>query len=101
MLSDMSSIVCTAYLCFDRLALHLVHNIMQIWLSLKNARSDLRQASAARVKMKVYKVAVRPAKLYGLETVALVKRQEAEMEEAELKKLRFLFGLTRMDNIRN
>ena len=38
----------------------------------------------ARVKGKVYKVAVRPAMLYGLETVALTKRQEAEMEVAEL-----------------
>ena len=34
----------------------------------------------ARVKGKVYKVAVRPTMLYGLETVALTKRQEAEME---------------------
>ena len=32
----------------------------------------------ARVKGKVYKVAVRPAMLYGLETVAPTKRQEAE-----------------------
>ena len=39
----------------------------------------------ARVKGKVYKVAVRPAMLYGLETVALTKRQEEEMEVAELK----------------
>ena len=38
----------------------------------------------ARVKGKVYKVAVRPAMLYGLETVALTKRQEAEMEVVEL-----------------
>ena len=56
----------------------------------------------ARVKGKVYKVAVRPAMLYGLETVALTKRQEAEMEVAELKMLRFSFGVTRMDKkIRN
>ena len=38
----------------------------------------------ARVKEKVYKVAVRPAMLYGLETVTLTKIQEAEMEVAEL-----------------
>ena len=50
----------------------------------------------ARVKGKVYKVAVRPAMLYGLEKVALTKRQEAE-----LKMLRFSLGVTRMDNIRN
>ena len=44
----------------------------------KNVRSDLRVP--ARVKWKVYKVAVRPAMLYGLETVALTKRQEVEIE---------------------
>ena len=55
----------------------------------------------AEVKGKVYKVAVRPAMLYGLETVALTKRQEAEMEVAELKMLRFSLGVTRMDKIRN
>ena len=36
----------------------------------------------ARVKGKVYKVSVRPAMVYGLETVALTKRQEAEMKVA-------------------
>ena len=49
----------------------------------------------------VYKVAVRPAMFYGLETEALAKRQEAEMEVAELKMLRFSFGVTRIDKIRN
>ena len=55
----------------------------------------------ARVKRKVYKVAVRPAMLYGLETVALTKRQEAEMEVAELKMVRFSLGVSIMDNTRN
>ena len=49
----------------------------------------------------MYRVAVRPAMLYGLETVALTKIQEAEMEVAELKMLRFSLGVTRMDKIRN
>ena len=53
----------------------------------------------ARVKGKLYRVAMRPAMLYGLETVALTKRQEAEM--AELKMLQFSLGVTRMDKIRN
>ena len=54
----------------------------------------------ARVKGKVCRVAVRPAMLNGLETVALMKRQEAEMEVAKLKMLRFSL-VTRMDKIRN
>ena len=54
----------------------------------------------ARVKGRVYNVAVRPEILYGLETVALTKTQEAEMEVAELKMSQFSLGVTRMDNIR-
>ena len=50
----------------------------------KNVRSDLLQASIpARVKGKVYKVAVRAAMWYGLETVALPIRQEAELDVTE------------------
>ncbi|KAK3532223.1 hypothetical protein QTP86_009500 [Hemibagrus guttatus] len=39
--------------------------------------------------------------VYGLETVSLRKGQEAELEVAELKMLRFSLGLTRLDRIRN
>ncbi|KAI5085539.1 hypothetical protein C0J45_23706, partial [Silurus meridionalis] len=56
---------------------------------------------SARMKGKVYRTVVRPAMLYGLETVALSKRQEAELEVAELKMLMFLLGVTRMHKIRN
>ncbi|MCJ8736398.1 hypothetical protein PDJAM_G00257470 [Pangasius djambal] len=56
---------------------------------------------SARIKGKVYETVVRAARLYGLETVALRKRQEAELEVAELKMLRFSLGVTRLDRIRN
>ncbi|KAI5621974.1 hypothetical protein C0J50_18358 [Silurus asotus] len=52
-------------------------------------------------RMNAYRTVVRPALLYGLETVALSKRKEVELEVAELKMLRFLLGVTRMDKIRN
>ena len=39
--------------------------------------------------------------LYGLETVAMMKRQEAEMEVAELNVLRFSLVVKRLDKIRN
>ncbi|KAK3506359.1 hypothetical protein QTP70_011304 [Hemibagrus guttatus] len=42
---------------------------------------------SARIKGKVYRTVVRAAILYGLETVSLRKRQEAELEVAELKML--------------
>ncbi|KAK3524727.1 hypothetical protein QTP86_001653, partial [Hemibagrus guttatus] len=56
---------------------------------------------SARIKGKVYRTVVRPARLYGLETVSLRKRQESELEVAELKMLRFSLGVTRLDRIRN
>lgn len=39
--------------------------------------------------------------MFGFETVALGKRQEAKPEVAELKRLRFSLGVTRTDRIRN
>ena len=39
--------------------------------------------------------------MFGLETVALTNSQEAELEVAELKMLRFSLGVTRMDTISN
>ncbi|KAK3571141.1 hypothetical protein QTP86_003093 [Hemibagrus guttatus] len=59
------------------------------------------QKISARIKGKVYRTVVRPAMLYGLETLSLRKRQESELEVAELKMLRFSLGVTRLDRIRN
>ncbi|KAK3511348.1 hypothetical protein QTP70_004529 [Hemibagrus guttatus] len=59
------------------------------------------QKISARIKGKVYRTVVRPAMLYGLETVSLRKRQESELEVAELKMFRFSLGVTRLDRIRN
>jgi len=56
---------------------------------------------SARLKGRVYNTAIRPAMLYGMETVALTRKQEAEFEVAELRMLRFAMGVTRMDKIRN
>ena len=39
--------------------------------------------------------------VYGLETVAVTKKQVEEMEVAEMKMLRFVMGVTRKDKIRN
>ena len=44
---------------------------------------------------------VRPAMVYGLETVAVTKKQVEEMEVAEIKMLKFAMGLTKKDKIRN
>ena len=49
----------------------------------------------------MYKSVVRPAMLYGMETVAVTERQVGKMEVAELKTVRWALGVTRKDNIRN
>ena len=56
---------------------------------------------SARLKGKIHRTVVRPAMMYGLETVAMTKRQGTELEVAEMKMLRFDLGITRMDMIRN
>ena len=55
----------------------------------------------ARVKGKVYSSVVRPKMVYGLETVAVTKKQVEEMEFAEMKILRFATRVTRKNKIRN
>ena len=49
----------------------------------------------------MYSSVVRPAMVYGLETVAVTKKQIEEMEVAEIKMLRFVMGVTRKDKVRN
>ena len=55
----------------------------------------------ARVKGKVYSSMVRPAVVYGLETVAVTKKQVKGIKVADVKILRFAMGVTRKDKIRN
>ena len=54
----------------------------------------------ARVKGKMYSSVIRPAMVYGLETVADTKKQVEEMEIAEMKMLRFAMEVTRKDKIK-
>ena len=42
----------------------------------------------AKIKGKMYPSVIRPAMLYGMETVAMTKKQEEKMEVAELKMVR-------------
>ena len=49
----------------------------------------------------MYSSVVRPAMVYGLETVAVTKKQVEEMEVTEMKMRRFAMGVTRKDKIRN
>ena len=54
-----------------------------------------------RVKGKVYKTVVRPAMMYGAETWAVKKAHEKKLDVAEMRMLRWMSGVTKMDRIRN
>ena len=54
-----------------------------------------------KLKGNVYKTVVRPALLYGAETWATTKGQEARLEVNEMRMLRWMCGVTRRDNVRN
>ena len=60
----------------------------------KSIRSNLQQEV-------VYSLVVRPAMVYKLEMVVIIKKQVKEMEITEMKMLKFAMGVTRKDKIRN
>ena len=53
------------------------------------------------ISYRCIKSVVRPAMLYGMETVAVTERQAGKMEVAELEMVRWALGVTRKDKIRN
>ena len=54
-----------------------------------------------RVKRKVYKTVVRPAMMDGADTWAVNKAQEKKLDVAEMRMLRWMSGITKLDKIRN
>ena len=65
------------------------------WMSWKKVSGVLcNRKLSARVKRKMYKSVVRPAMLYGMETVAVTEEQVGKMEVAELKVVRWALGVT-------
>ena len=69
------------------------------WRKVSGVIYDRRLPS--RVKGNVYSSVVRQAMVYGLETVAVTKKQVEDMEVAEMKMLMFAMGVTRKEKIRN
>ena len=58
---------------------------------------DRRIGLPARLKGKIFKTVMRPAVMYDLKALALSKRQEAELEVAQMRILRFALGVTKLD----
>ena len=49
----------------------------------------------------MYRTVVRPALMYGAETWALKTAQDKKLEVAEMRMLRWMCGITKLDKIRN
>ena len=78
------------------------HRIQSGWKNWKNMTGVLCDRRInAKLKGKVYKTVVRPAMLYGAETWATKKVHEARLNVTEMKMLRWMCGVTKLDKIRN
>ena len=78
------------------------HRIQAGWTKWRSSSGVLCDRKVPlKVKGKYYKVAVRPALLYGSECWAVKHNHVKKMEVAEMRMLRWMCGITRRDRIRN
>lgn len=69
------------------------------WRKVSGVTCDRRVS--VKLKGKVHKSVVRPTMTYGLETAPLRGVEERKLDVAEMKMLRWMVGVTRIDRIRN
>ena len=80
----------------------MTHRIQSGWKNWKRVSGILcDRIISLRVKGKVYKTVVRPAMMYGAETWAVKKAQEKKFDVAEIRMLRWMSGVNKLDIIRN
>ena len=80
----------------------MTHRIQSGWKTWKRISGILCDRRIHfRVKGKVYKTVVRLAMMYGAETCAMKKTQEKKLDVAEMRMLRWMSGVTKLDIIRN
>ncbi|GKC66063.1 hypothetical protein Tco_1098661 [Tanacetum coccineum] len=80
----------------------VAHRIRADWVKWRAASGVLcDKRIPKKLKGKVYRVAIRPAMLYGLECWPITKAQENKVEVAELRMLRRTCGKSTVDMIPN
>ena len=80
----------------------MTHRIQSGWQNWKRVSGILcDRRIRLRVKGEVYKTVVRRAMMYGAETWAVKKAQEKKLDVAEMRMLRWMSGVTKLDRIRN
>ena len=70
---------------------------MEHWKRVSGILCDRR----IRVKGKVYKTVITPPMMYGAESWAVKKAQEKKLDVAEMRMLRWMSGVSKLDRIRN
>ena len=84
------------------MATEITQRVSAAWRNWKRCRGVLcNRRMPVKLKGKVYKTVVRPPLLYGAETWATTRGQEARIEVNEMRMLRWMCGVTRRDKIRN
>ena len=78
---------------------HIIQSGWKRWKRISGVLCDRR--ISLKVNGKVYKTIVRPAMMYGAETWAVKKAQEKKLDVAEMRMLRRMCGVTKLDIIRN
>ena len=78
---------------------HRVQSGWNNWRKMSGVLCDNR--INVKIKGKIYKTVVRPAMMYGAETWPVMKAQEKKLDVTEMKMLRWMCGVTKMDKIRN
>ena len=82
------------------LAAEMTHIIrMASWKSVSGILCD--RKISLTVNGKVYKTVVRPPLMYDAETGAVKKAQEKKLDVADIRMLRWMGGVTKLDGIRN
>ena len=80
----------------------MTHRIQSGWKNWKRISGILCDRRISfRVKGKVYQTVVRLAMMYGAETWAMKKAQEKKLYVAEMRMLRWMSGVTKLDRIWN
>ena len=78
---------------------HRVQSGWKNWKRVSGVLCDRRMNM--KIKGKVYRTVVRPALMYGAETWALKKAKENKLEVAEMRMVRWMCGVMKLDKIRN
>ena len=80
----------------------VTHRVPSGWNNWKRVSGVLCDSRMnVKIKGKVYRTVVRPALMYWAETLALTKAQENNLEGAEMRMLRWMCGVSKLDKIRN